>query len=190
MKPQRYKLRGPHAGIDVNEPEHEDTGQGPVELSGKSEMSKDNILQKLQTGDYVGAKQLVDDLLSFQGSDEEKEIIKGVLLQVEDYLQTLDPEKHKEIKAAVMGDTLPGGQTNPKYVMEKMSKLNKYSEFIGKVNEQIATTDYKTMPFEKVLSTFETLVNSLATKSKTPQDEQQLNDLRAELTSRRDPSKP
>jgi len=187
-KPGSYKLRGPQAGINVAMPEDEETPE-EVLKSPDGEMSQDNIIQKLQTGDYVGAKKIVNDLLGFIGSDEEKEIIKGVLLQVEDYLKTLEPEKQKEIKAAVMGDSTPGGKTNPKYVMEKMVKLNRYSEFVGKINEQSNPTDLKTLPFEKVLSMFETLVNSLATKTKTPADEQQLNDFRAELTSRRDPNK-
>jgi len=184
-KPSGYKLKGPQAGIDLETPEE---GTRAVVKSPQGEMSQDNIIQKLQTGDYEGAKKLVNDLLAFDGTEEENELIKGILLQVEDYLKTLEPEKRKEIKAAVMGDDTPGGKTNPKYVMEKMSKLNNYSEFVGKVNEQV-TADLKSLPFEKVLSMFETLVNSLATKTKTPADEQQLNDLRAELTSRRDPSK-
>ena len=183
-KGPRYKMRSDDGdGLDIPE-----EGQKPIPRISQSEISNDQIILKLQAGDYSGAHNLLQELTKFQGTEEEKGIIEGIISQVKEYILSLPPEKQKEIANAIQGNLIPGGSAVPKYVIEKMEKLSKYSKFIKTLNEQSVTTggvnatNIKTVDFSSLLSSFENLADKKITL--TDDERSMLNNIRAEIQSR------
>ena len=179
-KSSRYKQKGTHEK-EVDIPEE---GRKEISRIGQAEMSGDDIIQKLQVGDYHNAKLLYGKLMDFNATKDEKKIISDIKLSIEDYIKGLPYDKQIEIKKELEGNNIPGGKAVSKYVTEKMSKLNKYSEFTRSINEQSAVnaTNYKTVDFASLMSTFENLAGK---KEQLNDDERTLlNDVRSEIQSR------
>lgn len=182
QKLPRYRQKGPkdHGSLDMPE-----DGQKEIERISSSEMSRDNIIQKLQMGDYKGARDLMQKLGNFEANEEEKKIIQGVMEEVEDYLRGLPDERREEVLRAIKGEEIPGGKTHTKYVIEKMSKLNKYGEFTKAINEQMTAVNagnIKTVEFPALLSSFENLAGKKA--QLTDEERTLLNNVRAEIQAR------
>lgn len=182
QKLSRYRQSGVKDDTNLNIPEE---GQKEIERVSASEMSRDNIIQKLQMGDYRGASELMKKLANMDANKEEKGIIEGIMMEVQDYLRGLSDERRKEAIKAIKGEDVPGGKTNPKYVIEKMNKLNKYEEFTKAINEQMASVNagnIKTVDFPALLSSFENLAGKKA--QLTDEERALLNNVRAEIQSR------
>lgn len=125
------------------------------------------VISKIQVGDYRSAKDELESILRY--GDPNSEDVQSIIMEIEAYLQTLDDTKKQEIINAINIYDLT------------MEKINKYKEFTQKINEQQIPTDLKTIEFSSLVSMFETLV---AKKSTDPNDEKNLNNLRAEILGR------
>ena len=184
---RRQKLSS-HRQKGLNEQDSLDMpveGQKGIEMTSSSEISKDSIIQKLQMGDYKGARELMKKLGNFEGNKEEKGIIDAIMAEVHDYLSELPEGRRDDILKVINGEEIPGGKTHTKYVIEKMSKLNKYNEFTKAINEQMTAVNagnIKTVEFPALLSSFENLAGKKA--QLTDEERTLLNNVRGEIQTR------
>ena len=100
---RRQKLSS-HRQKGLNEQDSLDMpveGQKGIEMTSSSEISKDSIIQKLQMGDYKGARELMKKLGNFEGNKEEKGIIDAIMAEVHDYLSELPEGRRDDILNSV-----------------------------------------------------------------------------------------
>jgi predicted transcriptional regulator len=75
----------------------------------RSVMDEDPIIQKIQAGDFDGAKKMVKELVALLSTSDEKDEINARISMVANYIKDLPAEKRDEIRQALnTTQTTPG----------------------------------------------------------------------------------